>query len=163
MLQTFSWPICSEESGSIPFSSDKFADSNSPGSLEVGLGPWKCRALSILKVGAEELRSMILKVFLFLSLYLSLSLRMTGFVFLRSFKSLHFSWRGQFSTSVLVFGFPWEAIHIMRISHHLKWALSLSANWSSRATTNSTFFCTLLVGSNIYSCCLCYPHFNWLL
>ncbi|RWR75136.1 transmembrane 9 superfamily member 3-like protein isoform X1 [Cinnamomum micranthum f. kanehirae] len=57
LLQEYS----SEESGSIPFSSDKFADSNSPGSLEVGLGPWKRRALSILKVGAEELRSMILK------------------------------------------------------------------------------------------------------
>ncbi|XXG51314.1 hypothetical protein AAC387_Pa02g5117 [Persea americana] len=57
LLQEYS----SEESGSTPFSSDKFADSSSPGSLEVGLGPWKHRALSILKVGAEELQSMILK------------------------------------------------------------------------------------------------------
>lgn len=63
MLQTFSCPICSEESGSTPFLSDKFADANSQGSLEVGLGHWKIRALSILKVGAEELRSMMLKVF----------------------------------------------------------------------------------------------------
>lgn len=51
----------SEESGSTPSLLDKFAVSDGQSGSEVGLGQWKMRALSVLKVGVEELQSMILK------------------------------------------------------------------------------------------------------
>ncbi|XP_058078498.1 uncharacterized protein LOC131226791 isoform X1 [Magnolia sinica] len=71
----------SEETGSVPFLSDKFTSSNSQGSLEPGLGQWKMRALEALKVGAEELQSLLLKgggVLTLAKIYQLLARRLSG-------------------------------------------------------------------------------------
>lgn len=55
-------PLCSEEAGRL--SSSKTPDGC--GSLELGLNQRKIQAVSAFRVGAQELRSMILKVLLVL-------------------------------------------------------------------------------------------------
>ncbi|KAE9466954.1 hypothetical protein C3L33_01141, partial [Rhododendron williamsianum] len=57
LLQEFS----SDESGTLPSSWESSKLANSRGSLEVGLSHWKVQAASALRVGAAELRAVILK------------------------------------------------------------------------------------------------------
>ena len=60
--------MSSEQSGTFPSSWENSYTSDGRGSLELGLSQWKVQAIAALKVGAEELSSVILKVLLFLSL-----------------------------------------------------------------------------------------------
>lgn len=53
--------LCSDESGTLPSSWESSKLANSHGSLEVGLSHWKVQAASALRVGAAELRAVILK------------------------------------------------------------------------------------------------------
>ncbi|KAJ0987303.1 hypothetical protein J5N97_005659 [Dioscorea zingiberensis] len=57
LLQEYS----SQETGSTSFSWEDVGFSDSDGSLETGLSRWKVHALASLKVGAKELRQIILK------------------------------------------------------------------------------------------------------
>ncbi|KAI8542393.1 hypothetical protein RHMOL_Rhmol08G0135400 [Rhododendron molle] len=57
LLQEYS----SDESGTLPSSWESSKLANSHGSLEVGLSHWKVQAASALRVGAAELRAVILK------------------------------------------------------------------------------------------------------
>lgn len=53
---------CREESGNYPGLLDTCTASDGQGSLQFGLSQWKVQSLAALKVGAEDLRSIILKV-----------------------------------------------------------------------------------------------------
>ncbi|XP_077230443.1 uncharacterized protein LOC143863609 isoform X2 [Tasmannia lanceolata] len=71
----------SEEAGDIPFLLDDGKFSNSHGTLEHGLAQWKVHALAVLKVGAEEFHSIILKgggVLTLAKIYQLLARRLSG-------------------------------------------------------------------------------------
>ncbi|XP_077230444.1 uncharacterized protein LOC143863609 isoform X3 [Tasmannia lanceolata] len=73
--------ILSEEAGDIPFLLDDGKFSNSHGTLEHGLAQWKVHALAVLKVGAEEFHSIILKgggVLTLAKIYQLLARRLSG-------------------------------------------------------------------------------------
>uniref|UniRef100_A0A5B6ZAE0 Uncharacterized protein n=2 Tax=Davidia involucrata TaxID=16924 RepID=A0A5B6ZAE0_DAVIN len=83
LLQDYS----SEESGTFPSSWASSKTSNSHGSLELGLSQWKVQAVSALRVGAEELRSIILKgggMFTLGKMYYLLARRLSGKMFLEA-------------------------------------------------------------------------------
>ncbi|KAA8542917.1 hypothetical protein F0562_024069 [Nyssa sinensis] len=83
LLQDYS----SEESGTFPSSLASFKTSNSHGSLELGLSQWKVQAVAALRVGAEELRSIILKgggMFTLGKMYHLLARRLSGKMFFKA-------------------------------------------------------------------------------